>query len=57
MIPFEQWLLDNYGFDGDGITPLAQRAPLFITSDGTFDLRAYEHWRNERRVEFYNIKT
>jgi hypothetical protein len=48
--PFEQWLLDNYGFEPDIRTPIRYRPPLFVDSDGMFDVRWHDAWEEQMRM-------
>lgn len=49
--PFDQWLLDNYGFEADFV-PTKLRPPEFIRDDDWFDMVAYEKWVEDKRKEF-----
>lgn len=44
---FDQWLLEEYGFEADG-TPTKKRPPSFITSDGCFSHEKYVNWKTEQ---------
>lgn len=51
MEAFENWLLENYGFEAD-MTPIKCTPPRFVKANGMFDVAAYESWKDARRVDF-----
>jgi hypothetical protein len=50
-MPFEHWLLENFGFEAD-MTPIKHTPPGFVRSDGFFDVKGYEQWREQKRVQW-----
>lgn len=49
---FENWLLENYGFEAD-MTPIKNLPPTFLDSTGsTFDATKYEAWKDVKRIEW-----
>jgi hypothetical protein len=45
---FEEWLLENYGFEAD-YKAIRNTPPMFVRADGLFDVEAYERWRERKR--------
>jgi hypothetical protein len=51
MNEFENWLVENYGFEANGAV-IKNKPPMFVRSDGFFDVVAYEKWKERKMAEF-----
>ena len=53
MNDFENWLVENYGYEANGI-PILHAPPRFVrSSDEMFDVAAYDAWKEQQRKENY----
>jgi hypothetical protein len=55
-LTFDEWLVLNYGFHPDG-TPVRFRPPMFVDSEGMFDVPAHDQWVSDRHQDYLREKT